>query len=146
MARGVGPPELGPQPRGFGQNSFPAKALASAAKAPNEKKVVRRFRDCVEGCIPAKAHLQPHQSLKGITPLRGASTPGWIGCCSQCFVRILSRESCFSSQHEAPRWHDILLVVDLTKPKPFDTSRRGVRFTSLPCTKYINFTLVDPLG
>ena len=47
MARGVGPPELSPQPRGFGQNSFPAKALASAAKAPNEKKVVRRFRDCV---------------------------------------------------------------------------------------------------
>ena len=30
--KGVGPPELSPQPRGFGRNLFPAKALASAAK------------------------------------------------------------------------------------------------------------------
>ena len=30
--RGVDRPELSPQPRGFGRNLFPAKALASAAK------------------------------------------------------------------------------------------------------------------
>ena len=47
MINGVAPPELSPQPRGFSQNSFPAKALASAAQAQNEKKTVGMFLDCV---------------------------------------------------------------------------------------------------
>ena len=47
MPRGAVGPGLSPEPRGFSPNSFPAKALASAAKAQNEKKYVGRFLDCV---------------------------------------------------------------------------------------------------
>ena len=43
MSGGVARPELGAQPRGFGPNSFPAKALASAAQAANGKKVCQEL-------------------------------------------------------------------------------------------------------
>ena len=89
---------MSPRPRGFCRNSFPSKALASAAQAQNEKNVVGRFLDCVHprpwrssaaSCFREVASGLVVQQKRSVAIEQHAHARSMIYLCTACALRRL---------------------------------------------------------